>query len=174
VIRDISDQTKLLALNATIEAARAGEAGKGFAVVASEVKELARQTSEATDNIAKRIDHVQQGTDEVVLIIGEVAEVVNRVNDSSSQISSSVDEQVTVARDIAEAVSRANAGSSAIQTAIEELTNGTADVSASVQGVNQGMMENVEGISKVSVAAEELASLAEDLEKLMSRFQLEG
>ncbi len=172
VIRDISDQTKLLALNATIEAARAGEAGKGFAVVANEVKDLARQTSEATDNIAERISHVQQGSKNVVGIISEVTEVVNRVNDSSNQISDSVSEQVTVARNIAEAVAKANEGSSAILTALEELTSGTAEVSSNVQGVNQGMKENVEEISKISVAAAELASLSQDLGKLMSIFQV--
>ncbi len=170
VIGEISEQTKLLALNATIEAARAGEAGKGFAVVAGEVKELARQTSEATGNIAARINEVQSGTQQAVGIISEVTDIVGQVNDSSAMITAAVGEQVTVARDIAAAVVRANDGTNTISRALDELSGGTAEVSANIQHVNQGTTENTRGIAQVSAAAEQLAGLARKLEEMMARF----
>jgi len=172
VIGDISEQTKLLALNATIEAARAGEAGKGFAVVAGEVKELARQTSEATGNIATRINEVQASTRQAVTIINEVTKIVSQVNDSSALITNAVGEQVAVAQDIAAAVSQANDGTNTISTAIAELSSGTSEVSANIQAVNQRTTDNAEGINSVSRAAVRLAELAKELENMMHRFQI--
>ena len=172
VIGDISEQTKLLALNATIEAARAGEAGKGFAVVAGEVKELARQTSEATGNIAARISEVQASTRQAVAIISEVSEIVGQVNDSSGMITGAVSEQVTVAQDIAASVARANDGTNSISTALEELSTGTSEVSSNIQAVNQRTTDNTAGINTVSNAAVQLADLAKRLEEMMRRFHI--
>jgi methyl-accepting chemotaxis protein len=101
VIQDIAEQTNLLALNATIEAARAGEAGKGFAVVATEVKELARQTAGATEDIRNRIQHIQGSTSEAVRSIGEVGEAIRQVNQTSATIASAVEEQSVIAKQIA-------------------------------------------------------------------------
>jgi methyl-accepting chemotaxis protein len=92
VITEISEQTNLLALNATIEAARAGEAGKGFAVVANEIKELARQTAEATQEIKARIEDIQHSTDETVGEMQQISEVINQVNDIVATIATSVDQ----------------------------------------------------------------------------------
>ncbi len=174
VINDISEQTKLLALNATIEASRAGEAGKGFAVVAGEVKELARQTAEATENIAARITQIQDGTGSVARIIAQVTEDVGQVSAASDQISASVHEQITVSRDIAEAVAKANEGSKTISTAIDELSGGTSEVSSSLQGVNEEITSNAHEIEKVSSAAVELSHIAEELETMMAHFKLKG
>ena len=174
VIGDISEQTKLLALNATIEAARAGEAGKGFAVVAGEVKELAHQTSEATNNIAARIGEVQASTQQAVQTISEVTDIVGKVNDSSLHITASVEEQVTVAQEIATAVAQANQGTNSIRAALDELTRGTAEVSTNIQAVNQGTLENTDGITTISKSAEALAGLAKDLDTIMAKFKLKG
>ncbi|MGD0519424.1 MAG: Cache 3/Cache 2 fusion domain-containing protein, partial [Thermoguttaceae bacterium] len=93
VIQDIAEQTNLLALNATIEAARAGDAGKGFAVVATEVKELAKQTAEATEDIRGRIEGIQSSTGEAIKSIGSISEVIQQVNEISRTIASAVEEQ---------------------------------------------------------------------------------
>src|SRR5213592_4681039 len=84
VITSIAEQTNLLALNATIEAARAGEAGKGFAVVANEVKELAKQTATATEEISRKIEAIQGDTKGAVEAIGHITKIITRVNGISS------------------------------------------------------------------------------------------
>jgi methyl-accepting chemotaxis protein len=110
VINSIAEQTNLLALNATIEAARAGEAGKGFAVVANEVKELAKETARATEDIGKKIEAIQAKTKGAVSAIGEIGSIINQVNDYQTTIASAVQEQLAttteIGRNIAEVAER--------------------------------------------------------------------
>lgn len=107
-VTEISEQTNLLALNATIEAARAGDAGKGFAVVANEIKELARQTAEATQDIKRRIEGIQDSTSGTVTKIQQISKVINDVNDIVSTIASSVEEQSVTTKEIATNVAQAS------------------------------------------------------------------
>ncbi|GAA0911746.1 hypothetical protein GCM10009558_099710 [Virgisporangium aurantiacum] len=110
LITTIAEQTNLLALNATIEAARAGDAGKGFAVVASEVKDLAQETARATDEIARRVTAIQDGTSGAVTAIGEMTTVIERINEFQTLIAAAVEQQSATTsemnRNIHEAVTR--------------------------------------------------------------------
>ncbi|MDY0162389.1 methyl-accepting chemotaxis protein [Desulfobotulus sp.] len=128
-INNISDQTNLLALNATIEAARAGEAGKGFAVVANEIKELARQTGAATEEIRDKIDGIQQSTSVTVERIERILSVIQDVN------------AIVVA----------------IATAVEEQSNTTKEIANNVLQASQGIQEMNHNVSEASVAASEIA-----------------
>ena len=110
LINDIASQTNLLALNATIEAARAGEAGKGFAVVASEVKNLATQTSKATDEIATQISGIQSATEESVSAISSINAVIEEINNIAASVASAVEEQGAATDEIARSVEQAAAG----------------------------------------------------------------
>jgi methyl-accepting chemotaxis protein len=114
VITSIAQQTNLLALNATIEAARAGDAGRGFAVVASEVKELAKQTATATEDISQRIEAIQNDSNGAVKAIAEITEVIDRINDLQNTIASAVEEQTATTNEIARNVAEAAKGSSDI------------------------------------------------------------
>ncbi|MFZ5766419.1 MAG: methyl-accepting chemotaxis protein [Thermodesulfobacteriota bacterium] len=172
-INDITEQTKLLALNATIEAARAGEAGKGFAVVAGEVKELAKQSAVAAENIATLIGQVQNSTGDAVHVIGEVADTIRKVNQSSRQISQAVEEQARESHGMAVSVAEVNEGANNIAAAIRELAAKAHDTATNISEVKTVVDNSTEGIHKISGAAAELSDLAGRLDELVGQFHLE-
>jgi methyl-accepting chemotaxis protein len=124
VITSIAQQTNLLALNATIEAARAGEAGKGFAVVANEVKELAKQTAKATEEIGQKIDAIQTDTRGAISAIAEISQIIMRINDISTSIASAVEQQTATPNENSRNVTEAAKGSGEISQTIVGVTQG--------------------------------------------------
>ena len=130
VINSIAEQTNLLALNATIEAARAGEAGKGFAVVANEVKELAKQTSEATESIASRIESIQSDTQLAVVAIGEVSNIITEIDSNQGAIASAVQQQTTMTTEISESVTQVTENTHAIAKSVAQLSESTTTAGA--------------------------------------------
>ena len=158
VITSIAQQTKLLALNATIEAARAGEAGKGFAVVANEVKELARQTAKATEDISRKITAIQSDTNGAVEAIGTISTVINQVNDISGTIATAVEEQSATTNEISRNVADAAKGSG-------EITQNIAGVAEAAQGTSTSAQESQK-------AANELVEMAARLRQLVEQFKI--
>lgn len=171
-ITDISEQTNLLALNATIEAARAGEAGKGFAVVANEIKELARQTAEATDEIKERIKGIQNSVSGTISDIEEVPRVISEVNDIVSTIASAVEEQSVTTREIAENVAQASSGIGEVTENVAQSSNVSGEIAREVAEVNQAAGEIANASSQVNVSAGELSELAERLNVMVGHFKV--
>jgi methyl-accepting chemotaxis protein len=135
LINEIADQTNLLALNATIEAARAGEAGKGFAVVAAEVKNLATQTSKATDDIRVQISSVQSATQDAVRAIGTIGKTIGEIDQIATTIAAAVEEQGAATQEIARNVEEAAKGTQEVSsniTGVTEAANGTGAVAGQV------------------------------------------
>jgi methyl-accepting chemotaxis protein len=171
-ITRISAQTNLLALNATIEAARAGTAGKGFAVVAGEIKELARQTAEATEDIKARISGIQGSTGTAIDNIEQITTVIKDVGTIVTSIAAAIEEQATVTKDVAGNIAEASAGVhegndhvSQMADVSKTIARDIADVSASVTEIRQGG-EQVQG----SAAA--LSKLAEQLSAHVAQFRV--
>ncbi|WP_319406241.1 methyl-accepting chemotaxis protein [uncultured Desulfosarcina sp.] len=171
-ITDISEQTNLLALNATIEAARAGEAGKGFAVVANEIKELAKQTSEATLQIRQQIEGIQDSTQSTVSEIKQVTEIINEVNDVVGNIASAIEEQSIATKEIAGNVAQASQGIEEVTRNVTEASTVSGEISKDIVEVNTASQEIANASSQVRMSAEELSTLSERLKEMVEQFKL--
>jgi methyl-accepting chemotaxis protein len=158
VITSIAQQTNLLALNATIEAARAGEAGKGFAVVANEVKELAKQTAKATEDISQKITAIQDDTKRAVEAIGSITGVINQINDISGTIATAVEEQ--------------SATTNEMSRNVQEAAKGSGEISQNIQGVATAAESTTRGAQDTLKAAQQLTEMATQLSTLVDQFKL--
>ena len=156
-INEIADQTNLLALNATIEAARAGEAGKGFAVVANEIKELAKQTTEATQEIKERIEGVQTSSEQTIGVINTIANTINKTNEIVLIMATAVQEQASASREISDNVTQASGG-------IQEVNENIAQAST----VNSEVAKDV---ASFKVDADDIAAIATNISELSAEFQ---
>ena len=157
LITSIAQQTNLLALNATIEAARAGEAGKGFAVVANEVKELAKETTKATEDISQRIAAIQGDTASAVSAIKQISGVINQINDISNTIASAVEEQTATTTEMNRNIAEASKGSS--------------EIAHNITGVAQAAQSTSSGATQTQSASGELARMAGELQRLVGQFK---
>jgi methyl-accepting chemotaxis protein len=172
VITDISEQTNLLALNATIEAARAGEAGKGFAVVANEIKELAKQTASATNEIKKQIKDIQNNTEGTVAGIGEITRIINGVNEIVSSIATAVEEQSITTKEIAGNVLQTSRGITEVNENVAQSSLVSNEIAKDIGDVNR-LVEDMNAVgSKVNDSAGEMIKLVEKVLIVTGKFKI--
>ncbi len=156
VITSIAGQTNLLALNATIEAARAGDAGRGFAVVANEVKELAKETARATEEIGRKIDAIQSDTRGAVDAILQIGSIINQINDFQGTIASAVEEQTATTNEMSRN--------------LVEVAKGSVDISQNISSLTEAAESTSRGAVDTLRSSEESARMAAELQTLVGRF----
>jgi methyl-accepting chemotaxis protein len=171
-ITNISSQINLLALNATIEAARAGAAGKGFAVVANEIKELARQTAEATEDIKARIAGVQSSAGTAITDINQITSVIKEVGGIVSSIAAAIDMQAMVTKDLAENIAEASAGVRDANSHIAQTSEVSKSIARDIAGVNSDVADIRRGGEQVTMNLVDLSRLAEQLTTQVSQFRM--
>ncbi len=171
-ITEISEQVNLLALNATIEAARAGEAGKGFAVVANEIKELAKQTSEATLEIKEKIANIQGSTDGTVKGINAISEVINNVNEIVGTIATAVEEQSAATQEIANNIAQASTGIQEVNENVNQSSQVAGDITQDIAVVNQSSAEIASSSDQVKGSADGLKEMAAEMNTIVGSFKI--
>lgn len=172
-ITDISSQTNLLALNATIEAARAGSAGKGFAVVANEIKELAKQTASATEDIKGKISSVQTSAGGAISDIEAITTVISEVGDIVSSIATAIEEQSAVTRDLAGNIAQATMGVQTANVSIAETASVSRTISEDIASIDIAVSEIRTGGEQVEQSSVELSRLSERLREEIGKFRVE-
>ncbi|MBI5534143.1 MAG: PAS domain-containing protein [Deltaproteobacteria bacterium] len=167
-ITSISAQTNLLALNATIEAARAGAAGKGFGVVATEIKELAKQTAHATEDIKSKIAHIQSSSAGTIADIEKISCVIREVSDIVSTIASAIEEQSTVTANIAQNVVGASHGVSEANVQVGQASTVTQTIAKDIAEVGESVQNTSDASSQIERSAVELSQVAEQLKAMVA------
>lgn len=171
-INDIAEQTNLLALNATIEAASAGENGKGFAVVASEVKELAKQTAIATDQIRTQINEIQQDSNNAINAIKKISTVINDINDISATIASAVEEQSSTINIISEDISNTTYNVKKIAGNVESTSQNIEEVNVNMHQMTETVKGTANGANLIKDNSIKLSNLSTHLENIVEEFTI--
>lgn len=171
-ISDISEQTNLLALNATIEAARAGDAGKGFAVVASEIKDLATQTSQATNEISDKISRVQEASNKGIDLIKEIAGIIHDVDASVSSIAAAVEQQSAATEEVAANANQVSEGIQDVNTNIAEVNTSTGKIAEDVANVNFSVNDIFRASVEARNSSDEQSHVSEKLNTLTGEFKV--